>query len=255
MIPDDIKSAIHNIAIDLWGDDGSLDRVTAITDGVDPLQGEMPLPTNVPITERYAYFLGEASTRHGDARAQHSVGLLLWNGFGNVDIDPEASARWHAAAAVQGNVDALAVFGGCLRSDTGVRKNKNIALGLQCIEFAASIGNPSGVNKKAAMLESNDDWFSAASLYEYHYNDEASRKNALLLFNWGYCLVNGNGVQQDIQSGEKIWKEAVDMTPDEGSEEAAYFLYEQYARDDVGEARKWLEISAELGYQEAIDLI
>lgn len=254
MIPDDIKSAIHNIAVDLWGGQSALDGAIAVTDAINPLQGEMKLSSNIPITERYAYFLEEAE--HGDARAQHSAGLLLWNGFGSVDVDPEASARWHVAAAVQENIDALAVFGGCIRTGTGVGKhNKDIALGLKCIEYAASIGNPSGVNKKGAMLESNDDWFNSAHLYEQHCNDESTRNNALLLFNWGYCLVNGNGVQQDIQAGEEIWKEAIAMAPDEGSEEAAYFLYEQHARDDIGEARKWLEISAELGYQEAMNLI
>ena len=254
MIPSDIKSAIHNIAVDLWGDQSALDKVITVTDGIDPLQGEMQLPSDIPITDRYAYFLIEA--KRGDARAQHSLGLLMWNGFGSVDIDPEASARWHAAAAVQGNIDALAVFGGCLRTGTGVGKhNKNIALGLKCIEYAASVGNPSGVNKKGAMLESNDDWFNAAHLYEKHCIDKSTRNNALILFNWGYCLVNGNGVERDAQAGETIWKEAVDMAPDEGSEEAAYFLYEQCVRDDIGEARRWLEISAELGYQEAIALI
>lgn len=253
-IPDDIKSAIQNIAVDLWGGQSVLDKLLTVTGGIDPLQGEMKLPSNIPITERYAYFLEKAE--RGDARAQHSVGLLLWNGFGLVGVDPEASARWHAAAAVQENFDALAVFGGCLRTGTGVGKhNKNIALGLKCIEYAASIGNPSGVNKKAALLESNDDWSNAAHLYERHSNDKSTRNNALLLFNWGYCLVNGNGVGQDIRAGETRWKEAVDMAPDEGSEEAAYFLYEQYARDDIGEARKWLEISAELGYQEAMELV
>jgi len=47
----------------------------------------------------------------------------------------------------------------------------------------------------------------------------------------------------------------VDMAPDEGSEEASFFLYEQYERDDKGEARKWLEMSAELGYPEAVELL
>lgn len=251
-VPKDIQSTIQNIATELWVSRDALDRVASVTPG-GPLQGEMPLPSNIRFKDRFAYFLEEAE--RGDARAQHSAGLLLWNGFGSVDVDPEASAKWHAAAAVQGNVDALAVFGGCLRTGTGVGKNKNIALGLHCIEYAASVGNPSGVNKKAALFESNDDWFGASRLYEQCHDDEATRKNALLLFNWGYCLVNGNGVERNVQFGERIWKEAVDMSPDEGSEEAAYFLYEQYVRDDVVEARRWLEISAELGYQEAMELM
>lgn len=248
-IPEDLQSAIQDIAIELWGSENALTRVA--TGGA--LQGEMPLPPNIATEQRYFYFLDEAE--HGDARAQQSVGLLLWNGFGSVDIDPEASARWHAAAAIQGNIDAIAVLGGCIRTGTGVGKKKNVALGLKCINYAASAGSPSGVNKKAVLLESSGDWFGAARLYEQFYNDETTRKNALLLFNWGYCLVNGNGVEQNIDAGESLWKQAVDMAPDEGSEEAAYFLYEQYVREVKQEARRWLEISAELGYQEAVELI
>lgn len=55
--------------------------------------------------------------------------------------------------------------------------------------------------------------------------------------------------------GESLWRESVDMAPDEGSEKASFFLYEQYERDDKGEARKWLEMSAELGYPEAVELL
>ncbi len=61
-------------------------------------------------------------------------------------IDPKASARWHAAVAIQGNKDALAVLGGCLRTGTGV---------------ASVYGNPSGADKKAAMMEANDDYVGA----------------------------------------------------------------------------------------------
>jgi TPR repeat protein len=251
-IPTDIQSAIRDIAIDLWGGQDALDGVMTASDGC-LLQGEMSLPLSIPYNERYSYFLKEAE--RGDARAQHSVGLLLWNGFGSVDIDPEESSKWHAAAAIQGNVDALAVLGGCIRTGTGIGKHKNIALGLKCIEYTAMISNPSGVNKKAALLESNDDWFGAARLYEQCYNDEAAKKNALLMFNLGFCLVNGFGVEKNVQVGESLWRESVDMAPDEGSEEASFFLYEQYERDDKGEARKWLEMSAELGYPEAVELL
>lgn len=172
-IPTDIQSAIRDIAIDLWGGQDALDGVMTASDGC-LLQGEMSLPLRIPYNERYSYFLNEAE--RGDARAQHSVGLLLWNGFGSVDIDPEESSKWHAAAAIQGNVDAHAVLGGCIRTGTGIGKHKNIALGLKCIEYTAMISNPSGVNKKAALLESNDDWFGAARLYEQCYNDEATKK-------------------------------------------------------------------------------
>lgn len=181
-LPFDIACDVRLIAEQLFGNAESLESVMIIDDNnitaqddetSGPIifchkdyQGEMSLPSSVPYSERFPYFMQAAN--NGDPRAQHSVGLLLWNGFASssteedaTTIDPAASARWHAAAAIQGNLDALAVFGGCLRTGTGVGKCKNIALGLKCIEFAASVGNPSGVNKKAALMEANDDYSTA----------------------------------------------------------------------------------------------
>ncbi|KAL7542479.1 hypothetical protein ACHAXR_011813 [Thalassiosira sp. AJA248-18] len=275
-IPTDIACDVRSIAETLWdnGPEGSLGAVM-MAHGHDNAsdasiitcnqlrQGEMPLPKSVPFSQRFPYFIERA--RKGDPRAQHSIGLLLWNGFAasseaaTMDddasrIDPEASARWHAAAAVQGNIDAVAVLGGCLRTGTGVGKCKNISLGLRCIEYAASMGNPSGVNKKAAMMESNDDYIGAMRLYRECYDNEAKRKNALLLFNLGYCLVHhgDGGVNRNAEDGEQLWRDAVKLAPEEGSEEAAWFLYQQYAaRDDEKMAREFLNAAADLGHQDA----
>jgi hypothetical protein len=262
--PPDISSDVRSIAKDLWGDPESLGSVLLMSRSEcnsdiichPDYQGEMPLPSSIPISQRFSYF--EQQAQKGDPRAQHSTGLLLWNGFTSsteqTQIDPEASARWHAAAAVQGNLDALAVFGGCLRTGTGVGKYKSIALGLCCIEYAASIGNPSGVNKKGAMMESNDDYSGAMRLYRECYEDESKRTNALLLFNLGYCLIHGEGVDRDVEEGEKLWRDAVALAPEEGSEEAAWFLYQQYSeRGDVVKARQCLDIAASLGLEDAIE--
>jgi TPR repeat protein len=107
------------------------------------------------------------------------------------------------------------------------------------------------VNKKAALLESNSDERGAFLIYEECYN--RGKANALLLFNLGWCLVNGEGVdKKDVERGEKLWRKAVDMAPDEGSEEAAWFLYEQYRRNDPKEAEQWLDLAVNLGYDDAV---
>lgn len=122
------------------------------------------------------------------------------------------------------------------------------------------MGNPSGVNKKGAMtmMESNDDYIGAMRLYRECYQDDSKRTNALLLFNLGYCLIHGEGVDHDIEEGEKLWRDAVALAPEEGSEEAAWFLYQQYSErgddndDDVVKARHYLDIAAELGLEDAV---
>ena len=47
-------------------------------------------------------------------------------------------------------------------------------------------------------------------------------------------------------------RDAVDMAPEEGSEEAAWFLYQQYAaRDKENKAMEYLNVAADLGHQDA----
>ena len=70
----------------------------------------------------------------------------------------------------------------------------------------------------------------------------------------GYCLIHGEGVDRDVEEGEKLWRDAVALAPEEGSEEAAWFLYQQYSeRGDVLKARQCLDIAASLGLDDAIE--
>ena len=75
-----------------------------------PPQGEFVFSTDVH-ADRYAE--AEEAAFTGDARAQHTLGLLLFGGVGGCEPDARQSAYWHAAAAAQGNLDALATLGGC----------------------------------------------------------------------------------------------------------------------------------------------
>lgn len=82
----------------------------------------------------------------GDTRAQHSLGLLHWGGYGGVVQSDALSAKWHAAAAAGGNWDAVAVLGGCLRKGVGVSQDE--VLGIRLIHQSAAAGSPAGLIKK-----------------------------------------------------------------------------------------------------------
>lgn len=234
------------VAHDLWREDGDIPLLRSPTMETDIIEGEAKLGDGITFMRRSAYFRKEALV-NGCPKAQHSYGLLLWSGFGSVTRDAEASAKFHAAAAYQNHLDGMAVFGGCLRTGTGVKQN--VDLGERIIEYCASVGNPTGINKKATILESNGDYAGAVKLYEESY--QRGRVNSLLLFNLGWCLVNGEGVdKKDTNRGISLWKEATKRAPDEGSEEAARFLYLEYERDFPREAEKWFNLAAELGYFE-----
>jgi TPR repeat protein len=242
-IPEDLQVQIQDVAVQLWGHD--LESVMPSV--VRPVEGEATFAGDNFAT-RLDNFLQRA--REGDPRAQHSSGLLLWSGFCGAQDDLE-SAKWHAAAAAQGHLDSIAIIGGCLRKGAGVKRK--VALGLDVISSCASIGNPTGINKQVALLEERDDLKSAVDLLETCI--ATGRANALVYFNLGYFLVHGEkggAVELDENRGEEMWKKAVDLAPDEGSEEAAYFLSRQSFLP-AHESSQLLHLAAELGFPEAVE--
>jgi len=246
-----MMNEIEDIARELWAErsipsttKNAHDMYDERDNTIEFIEGEkeFPLDNNEHYSQRYNYFRDAAN--EGCPKAQHSLGLLLWSGFGNVETNPEESAKYHAAAARQYHLDAIAVLGGCLRTGSGVQK-RNVQLGLNLIDFSASMGNPSGINKKAALKEQNDDYEAAFELYRNcHRNGKA---NALTLFNLAWCYYHGEGTVKDREKGLLLWKDATKMAPDEGSEEAAYFIHEHLVRDNPTEAEKWLQLSRDLG--------
>lgn len=254
-IPANLISNVNQVVNNLWNNVSLPSNPTSNMSSWT-LQGEAIYPPDMPYTQRLSYFLDQS--QKGDASAQHSAGLLLWSGYCHCHRHchdkqrPVESIMWHGAAACQGHLDSLAILGGCLRKGIGIQRN--VLLGLSLIEYVASVGNPSGVNKKAAMMEDNNNFIGALQLYEDSLKH--GKTNALLLFNLGHLLLHGNdGVLKEISRGEELLRLAVDLAPDEGSEEAAYFLYHHLKQDQHQEAMMFLRISASLGYPESIKII
>lgn len=50
----------------------------------------------------------------------------------------------------------------------------------------------------------------------------------------------------------QLWKDASQMAPDEGSEEASWYIYNDLKRENPKEADVWLDLAVELGLDEAI---
>jgi TPR repeat protein len=246
----EMSRQIEGVAQDLWQVQAIPTMPLPQTVNGQPFalqEGEAKLPKDIPYSQRAEFFRKEANK--GCPKAQHSLALLLWSGFGGANRNAEESAKFHAAAARQNHLDGMAVLGGCLRTGTGVKRN--ITLGLQLIEFSANNGNPTGVNKKAALLESDDDYYGAFDLYNSCY--ESSSVNALMLFNLGWCLYNAQGVdEKNAEKGMQLWKDASQMAPDEGSEEAAWYIYNDLKRENPKAAEVWLDLAVELGLDEAI---
>jgi hypothetical protein len=183
----EIYKEIQLVALELWkGDEITLTTITNAATcannnstnnnnntNTTPLfsfsEGEATLEPNISFSERCSYFKDKA-IHTGCPAAQHSYGLLLWNGYSTTTTtttigssnssprnsnsartsansasrsDARLSAKFHSAAALQHHIDGLAIMGGIIRTGTGIpKKFKNSELGIQIINYCASLGNP-----------------------------------------------------------------------------------------------------------------
>ena len=206
----------------------------------------------------------------GDGRAAHTLGLLLHSGCGGVGRpDPSASASYHAAAARAGNMCGLAVLGGCIRRGVGAEREE--ATGLLLIRAAAAVGSPAGLNKLGVLYEEGCgmggydgpegggiaiDPTMAAKCYE----QSAAAGSALGLFYHGWSLFHGVGTARNELAGLEAWKASAAKAPDDGSEEAAYQLWEEHARQQRPTTKRrdlepthWLRLAAQLQHAPAVD--
>lgn len=219
-----------------------------------PPQGEYEFAADLAFDERFG--IVEPMAEAGDPLAAQTLGLLLFSGVGGCTVaDPRASAQWHAASAAQGNLDALATLGGCVRRGVGAEQDEKTGTAL--IEAAAAASSPVGLCKLGVLHDEGlsgfamDSW-RAAQCFEA----AAAQGSALGLFNFGFALVHGIGVARDVRRGLAMWAEAVALAPDDGSEEAAYHLYDERSLMTEDELRdlepvRCLKLSASLGFEQA----
>lgn len=224
-----------------------------------PPQGEYRFEPSVDHIDRFA--AAQDAAYEGDSRAQHTLGLLHFSGVGGAPHDVRASAYWHAAAAAQGNIEALAVLGGCVRRGVGAARDP--AGGVALIRACAAAGSPGGLVKLGVLLDEGElpgvgglplpaEPTRAARCFAA----AAAQGSPLGLFNFGWALVHGIGVPRDVVRGMAAWRKAAERAPDDGSEEAAYHLYAEQGLLTPRQRQKlrpdrWLRLSASLGFERA----
>ena len=112
--PEDIADAAAFVIDCMAGE--SFDKT--IMTGEYGAQGEFRFDPETPYSRRYE--TAKSFAMAGDAAAAQTLGLLLYNDAGGAgataDNNLRESAHWHARAAALGNLDGLAVLGGCARA-------------------------------------------------------------------------------------------------------------------------------------------
>lgn len=185
-----------------------------------------------------------------DSTAQHSLGLLYHMGYGGVLQSDEYSTKWHAISALYGNIDAIAVLGGCLRKGSGIKQNKE--LGLELIYYAAEKLSPFGLVKKAHVIEQEEGEGKEKEILKLYELAASIPKSAIGLFNYGYMLYyTKNKKIRDREKAQQLFKVACDLAPNDGSDEAAHHLSLSLGGVDDVNGRNYMGIAAALGNQEA----
>lgn len=174
----------------------------------DDSSGEFDFPAATRFETRGAR--AKEAALEGDARAQHSLGLLYYGGYGGLGQSDELSAMWHGAAAAFGNWDAVAVLGGCLRKGSGIEENA--ALGLRLISLASAAENSTGLIKVGGLLEEQGDLTGALVLFR----QAAEQGSALGMFCVGWVMwyrkwktaTKNAGNPHDSLSAQQLWRRA-----------------------------------------------
>lgn len=116
IIPSNLCNEILPIATSSWNGKAIPSSLNSANEDVTIQESESYLPCGIDWSARTQYFFRQAEIK-GCPKAQHSIALMYWNEYGGIQQDPALSAKWHAAAAIQGHLDGIALLGGILRTE------------------------------------------------------------------------------------------------------------------------------------------
>ena len=151
----------------------------------------------------------------GHAEAQHSLGLMYWQGKGTTKKFTDAF-KWVSKAAEQGNIAAATDLGFFYKNGIGVSKSNTRAL--QWYRTAAENGDPNGQ------------------------------------FNYGYMFFYGNGVKQNYNEALKWFTKAAEQDNIDASYYTGLIYEEGYGISaDLAQAKKWYELGAAAGNKDCQD--
>lgn len=137
-----------------------------------------------------------------------------------------------------------------MRAGAGVVQD--VDRGVKLIAACAAEGVPAGLNKLGVLLENGEipgEPAEPAMAYR-SYSASAAQGNALGLFCKGYALVNGVGVEPDEAEAFRAWEAAAALAPNDGSEEAAFWLW-SYGK----KSESYLKLAADLDFPPAVEAL
>ncbi len=187
----------------------------------------------------------------GDAKAQHRLGIMYYNGQDGVEQSYEKAAEWYQKAIETDPdfPDAYNSLGGCYLDGEGVPKNQKKALELY---------------KKAAELGNAHAPFNIGLIYEQGLGVETDNEEALRWYelaserglpegshNAGLAYIRGIVVPRDIKKSLKFLRRAAEKNFALSQQQLGHmYLNGDGVEKDLIEAGRWYQMAADNGSEE-----
>lgn len=196
-----------------------------------------------------------AAAANGQTEAMTQAGLMMTNGLGQDAPDFPAAVGWFQQGAAAGDSDAMVSLADCYLLGKGVDRNEKLAL--EILQSAAALHHPQGMNMLGDLLKKGIPGYMAPNYDEAVklFSSAQKQGNGDAQANLGVMYVNGQGVRKDPAKAFALWKEGAEKL---ASPACMYFYAVALEGGLLGEpkpveARDWYSRAAKLGNRTAAD--
>ena len=148
-----------------------------------------------------------AAAAQGQTEAMTQAGLMMANGLGNEAPDFSAAVAWFQQGAAGGDTDAMVSLADCLLHAKGIAKNE--AQAVELLRAAAALNHPNAMNMLGDLLKKGVPGLLDANVGEAFRLFARAKEMGFLdaQANLGVMYVNGLGVLVDRDRAFGLWKD------------------------------------------------
>ena len=148
-----------------------------------------------------------AAAAQGQTEAMTQAGLMMANGLGNEAPDFSAAVAWFQQGAAGGDTDAMVSLADCLLHGKGIAKNE--AQAIELLRASAALNHPNAMNMLGDLLKKGVPGLLDSNMSEALRLFARAKEMGFLdaQANLGVMYVNGLGVPVDRNQAFSLWKD------------------------------------------------
>lgn len=148
-----------------------------------------------------------AAAAQGQTEAMTQAGLMMANGLGSDAPDFSAAVAWFQQGAAGGDTDAMVSLADCLLHGKGIAKNE--AQAVELLRAAAALNHPNAMNMLGDLLKKGIPGLMDPNVGEAFRLFARAKQMGFLdaQANLGVMYVNGLGVPVDRNQAFSLWKD------------------------------------------------